>query len=306
MFNIRKNKNAEDCNLKEFEAISNGIKIQFYIHNLNLGIKKGLLLYIQGSGPIPLWAVSKNSSALTFNLHTYPAVQEQYYFVIISKPGLSFHEIENISLYHELLSLQFRVFQAESVLNWLTEQEFIDRKRVLIVGHSEGADVAAKLTSTNKGITHLAYLASGGISQYFDYILSIRKQQIQGHICEEKANTDLDSILKNIQEITKNPTSTQDFWLGHTYLRWSSFSTPPIGSLLQIDVPIFVGIGSKDQIVHLESADYIITEFSRIGKKNLTYKIYKNSDHGFSDISNTKSTSLKHRLLDDILEWTKN
>lgn len=47
----------------------------------------------------------------------------------------------------------------------------------------------------------------------------------------------------------------------------------------QINIPIFVGIGSGDESVPVESARFLESKFSEQGKHNLIVKVYPGADH---------------------------
>ncbi|WP_103864907.1 dienelactone hydrolase family protein [Aquimarina sp. I32.4] len=104
----------------------------------------------------------------------------------------------------------------------------------------------------------------------------------------------------------KHPNATDKFWEGknNSYNRWSHFSEPPIDNLLQINKPIFVAIGTKDQAVPIESTYLIPIEFIRHKKNNLTFKTYLNLDHGFGkELKNGKFEEHWNDIFKDFLEW---
>ena len=156
-------------------------------------------------------------------------------------------------------------------------------KKLIVLGSSQGSDVVAKLGTINSDITHIVFLAAGGINQLADFPTMVRKDVYKGIITEVESKIIIDSLLVQIQQIYNNPSPTK-FWDDNSYLSYASFSEPPLENLLQIDIPIFVGIGMADENVPVESAYVIPIEFMRHGKTNLTFKHYPNLDHSFVEI----------------------
>jgi len=178
---------------------------------------------------------------------------------------------------------------------------------VIVIGHSEGADVVAKLGTVNKKITHIGFWSGGGITQYYDFALFIRKEVSEGKIDEQIAQQKLNSLLTKIKEIETEPNSISKKWLGNTYKRWNHFSEPSINNLLKINIPIFVAFGAKDTSVPLESALLIPIEFIRHKKDNLTFKIYPDYDHSFNKVPTNENEDWKSNwmdVFDEFIEWT--
>lgn len=247
-------------------------------------------------------------STIPFDLDKIP---KDYAFVVVSKKCVPFATINETynppKCYYENESLDYRVWQYDNVINYITKTFFKNAKKVVALGHSEGSDVVAKLGTVNKKITHIGFWSGGGNTQYNDFALFIRQEVSQGEIDEATSLKKLDSLYAQIEDIENNPTSIDKFWLDNTYKRWHDFSEPPVENLLKIDVPIFVAIGTKDQAVPIESSLIIKTEFLRHHKNNLTFKIYPNLDHGFETVpknENEESKDMWMEIFSEFMEWT--
>ncbi|APD05904.1 hypothetical protein UJ101_00352 [Flavobacteriaceae bacterium UJ101] len=275
---------------------------------------KNVLIYLQGSKAMSLYQTMEEDNKtyigtvipLDFNL--FP---DDYLFVVISKKGFPFltkmdEEFPIPESYFENQTLSYRTFQVDQVIKDLTRNNKNQFEKIIALGHSEGSDVVAKLGTINEDVTHFGYWSGGGNTQLIDFITFIRKKVDKGLISEEKAQVEINSILEEFKKIMANPNATDKFWEGknNSYKRWSSFSEPPVENLLQIDKPLFVAIGTKDQAVALESAYLIPVEFIRNKKNNLTFKTYLDLDHAFGkELENGKFEDHWDDIFKDFLSW---
>ena len=281
-------------NFSHHELIVDGDTINYHVYasNENNVKQKNLLLYLQGSSASSILQIKEINgqkvltTAIPIDLDQIP---HEYDFVMISKKGFPWsmevkREIKVPDVYYEHQTLAYRAFQADEVLKHLLNKR--KYAKIVVLGHSEGSDVVAKLGTLNTEITHFGYLSGGGANQILDFILFIRREALMGNMSEEESVAEINSTLDKYTEIMDNSDAIDKFWSGKTnsYKRWSSFSEPPIANLLKIDKPIFAAIGSQDNSVALESFYLIPIEFIRYKKDNLTFKVYPDLDHQFGKI----------------------
>ncbi|WP_312921929.1 alpha/beta hydrolase [Empedobacter brevis] len=288
--------------------------INYHIYSKNdIKTTDGIIMFIQGSAAEPLFKITKKNkytsikNQVPFNLDKIP---ENYAFVVVSKKCIPFStEDENYkspACFYANEGLDYRVWQYNEVLKQLTKKLVKNPKKVLVIGHSEGSDVAAKLGTLNKTITHIGFWAGGANTQYYDFALFIRKKLNEGKIDEQTAKQQLDSVFSQLKEIEANPNSTSKLWIESTYRRWHHFSEPPIENLLKIKVPVFVVHGAKDTSVPVESALLIPVEFIRHKKNNLTFKLYPEYDHSFNKVFENEPEKYESHWMDvfeDFMEW---
>jgi pimeloyl-ACP methyl ester carboxylesterase len=273
-----------------------------------------ILLYIQGSSAQSLYQIKKVNGGVSIGTSVafdFATIPNDYLFVVISRKGFPFSTEmdEPFSIpksYFEYQTLDYRVKQADLVLNDLCEKFNKQIDKIIALGHSEGSDVVAKLGTLNKKITHFGYWSGGGNTQFIDFVTFIRKDVDKGNLTEEQAKIKIDSLFNDFKAIMADPNATDKFWEGNdnSYKRWSHFSEPPIENLLQIDKPLFVAIGTKDQAVTIESAYLIPVEFIRHKKNNLTFITYPDLDHGFEkELENGKFKDYWNDVFLDFLNW---
>ena len=291
-------------------------KVIYYVSSNNQDNDLPVLLYLDGSGPYPLFQYTEMGIGSTVVLN-FQELSKTYRIVLISKPSVPFIDSVITSAngmpiypepdeYRKRLSLEWRVKAANDVINEVLSKQ--GQQDLTVLGFSEGAQVGPYLAALNPKVDQLILFAGNGLNQFFDPIINARLKAKVGALSEEEAQTEIDSLFAMYKSIYNNPTSTNNDWWGHSYLRWASFTAKdPIDALRKLDIPIYIANGSLDENSVL-SADYIYLDFLRLGKTNLTYKTYPNCDHQFNElkIENGQVISATPRLneaLDAALKW---
>ncbi len=273
---------------EEFFITIEGDTTFFYYHQIPNSNPTLLVLHLQGTSPDPLFSVEKEKnkfSTYRWFPGDYKLLDEEYGYVIIAKSGIPpirRKESVNYGKYHQLNSLDHRVKQADTVINFLAKKVIKDVERIIVYGHSEGAPVAAKLGTVNNDITHLGFWAGNALPDFYDFALFTSKAVTQKNISTIEAKENIEQLITEFELISKNRNSTDaKFKDDYSDKRWWSYSEPPINNLLKIDIPIFVQVAGKDESAPIESTYLIPLEFIRLGKENLTYEICAECDHGF-------------------------
>ena len=295
---------------KEDTIIRNNESILYYTYSKGNTTKNKIILYIQGSDPSPQFSYRIKDSKiqkLCWLNGEFKIISDEYLYVVVEKIG--FEELideDNIpipKIYQKMNSLQNRVFRINEVINYLTAKQ--QYEKVIVYGHSEGAPVAAKLAIINKKITHLGFWAGNALPDFYDFILENRRDYYKGEISDSTAQKRIDNLILKFKNISKDSVNTDGD--GYTNLRWWSYAEPPIYNLLKIDIPIYVQVATKDKSAPIESTYLIPLEFSRLGKKNLTYKVCIGCNHGFVITNDQGNKENKWKeIFSDFIEWTNN
>lgn len=293
--------------------------------------KKDILVFFHGSGGNPLFiqtikldtiqivenGVTKSKVEKSLFLNTsvpfdLDRIPNDYIFVLISKKGVPFSSDKNAyepsQTFYKNESLNYRVWQGDKVINDITKKMIKKPNKIVIIGHSEGSDVVAKLGHKNKKITHIGYWAGGANTQYYDFALFIQKEVQNGKTTQTEANKSLDSLFTDIKNIENDPNNFEKQWLGNPYRRWTQFTEPPIDNLLKINKPLFVAVGGKDESVPIESSLLIPIEFIRHKKENLTFKIYPEYNHSFAKPPNSENDEWSWEwmnVFEDFMKWVE-
>jgi len=277
---------------KHHQIISENDTINYHsFAQTSLDSVENFLVYIHGSGSEPLFTIIKDSlgyqmqSAVPFNLETVPS---SYAMILVSKKSIPFCVVDkpNYKAPESFFlneKLDYRVYQNDMVINEISKN-YPQLKKLIVLGHSEGSDVAAKLCTINKNITALAYWSGGGNSQFYDFPLFISKEMNAGNITQSEALDQYQELINQYDLMMIEKDSIHKQWYGNSFTRWAHFNEPPIESLVQLEIPIYLAMGMADQAVPIESAMLIPAEFTRLRKTNLTYKFYPDLDHSFMEI----------------------
>ena len=302
-----------DPKLKTFEI---------HVTKANAHFKKPLLIYIDGSGNFPIYYKNKSgnySTSIPLDIAKYA---KDYHVVLISKPNIPFSDSLQYSpsgrkfypendLYKELYSLDWRAETASKAINFLWKKLPIDKKKIIVMGYSEGSQVAPKVAVLNKKVTNVVCFVGNALNQLYDFIINTRLEADRNKISAVQSQKIVDSLYNEFAKIYANPTSTNQTWYGETYLKWSSFSnTTPLENMLKLTIPILYIAGGKDNNQTILNMDYAKLEFLRKGKNNLTYKVYPNCNHYFQESFTTDDgKNIKTDKIDEVhqfaLEWTK-
>ncbi len=264
-----------------------------------------LVVYLQGSNYAPIFHGPEG--AIRGTLFLGPWDFPDHHYAVIAKPEAPFWAErvgETPRAYHEALSLPWRVAAARAVVSDLARQPWVDRSRVAVVGHSEGADVAPWVAVDHPAVTHVASLSGGALSQMYDFVLDIRRRQRSGTVSFEEAEAEVAALHDRYRRIYAAPSASDSLWQGdHSYLRWSSFFRAPLEAYLALDIPVFVAAGTADEAVPVESADYLPLAFIQAGKENLTYRVWP-VDHFYREVTTEGETiSRKPDVVSALRSW---
>lgn len=272
---------------------------------------KGVILLLHGSGGNSVFARGEDGRLYQPIFSTeLGSFRNEWNIVVVEKRGvrLGDHEIhrdpQRSREYTEHATRGGRVADVVRVIDALPALGLFDDSRLLLIGHSEGSKVAAGVAARSRHITHLALLGAGAGHGLFDSLLGLRRQLAGGAISAEQFQASYETLVDDFRDIAADPSALEKFWAGHTYARWASYAFHPMsGDLLQIEIPIFLGIASEDRSSPPGSADLIVAAFVRAGKRNLTVRNYLGCDHGLFQCENGKAENRQGEVLSDVMRW---
>ncbi|HJU70470.1 MAG TPA: acyl-CoA thioester hydrolase/BAAT C-terminal domain-containing protein [Paucimonas sp.] len=171
--------------------------------------------------------------------------------------------------------------RADHPARWLADQgEFIRSelsaarangqtpRRVVIVGISEGAEIAPILARRIPGITHVALFANGGMDPFDAYRLQMQKHGFH-HALEDIARR-----CNGAPGDTEAAGRSCRYWRELQGIRHTD-------NLLALDIPIFIAMGEADVMVPIESAWFIRDRFAAHGKTSLRLLTLPDTGHDF-------------------------
>lgn len=317
-----------DYGLKAFSIQDKQLgAINFYVSAAGIDSTKPLLLALDGSGHFPLATLVRlKKQMLVYNTFDHEVLQlaDKFHIVFISKPGVPFCDTVDIDADHvdfkevaerqkpseeytRRASLFWRSEAASRVINYLCKKIPVNKQKVIVYGYSEGGQVVPRLAVINKKVTHCASIVGAGLNQFYDWLTRQRVLAAKGEVSHAEAQRRIDSVMAIFADIYRHPTATDKEWEGHAYLRWGSYCTTiPLEQLTQLTIPVFMAVGSNDKNSPIYGLDYVPLEFLRLGKQNLTYKVYP-TDHFFNEtrLVNGKEEVISHKqeMIEDLLKW---
>lgn len=155
----------------------------------------------------------------------------------------------------------------------------VDTTRLLVMGHSEGAEMAAHIAGSNDSVTHVACLAGVGTSQLFDFVTMVSDGTMD---CPGKTPSDkIEYTYQKWREIQTDPNSVTKFYEGHPYRRWYSFwSHTALDDLLKTQAKIYIAKGTADRSTSITAFEVVRSELLSHGKV-ITAERIEGADHGF-------------------------
>jgi predicted esterase len=259
-----------------------------------------LALFILGSGAHSNFLV-RDGATLTAHRDFRDLIQGRARLLVVEKPGVPFGSQPTSPGTANGSSDEFR--QQHTFPRWLEalsaslqaarQLPGIDASRILVVGHSEGALMAAALAARHRFITHVACLAVGGYSQATDFMAEARQGSFS-----------VQSLKERWKDIRLHPADHNRIWLGHAYPYWATFTTPSIVEQLQSSAAkVFVAQGSLDGTKPLQDLDLIDATLSAQGR-NVTALLIEGANHGFQfkDQSTTGRDGWRE-ILSKVITW---
>ena len=266
-----------------------GRRITFYV-SASLHHSVPLALFVQGSG---CHSVFKRGERGQFrggyqNI-LLRAARDSARVVVVEKPGVKFLDdptcggtAEDCSaLFHEEQTLPRWTTALAAAIRGASELPSVDRSKLLIVGHSEGGIVAARLAATLPAVTHAAILASSGPTQLYD-LLEAARTSLDPDDPPDEAEARTQQIFDTVREIQADPNSTSKFAWGHPYRRWSSFlTTSTLDEVLASRAKIYLAHGSLDAVVPVTAFEILRAELVTRGR-TVTAERVEGADHSFT------------------------
>jgi len=217
-----------------------------------------LVLYIQGSGCTPMFRRDGERLRAGYASALAPLANPRLRVVTVEKPGIRPESVGPTDGTAEGCSTEFR--RDHTLDRWLASLHAAlaaarqlpgsRSEATLVIGHSEGGTVAARLARRDGQVSHVAVLSAGGQGAEFDMIERARRSATPGG--EEAAMAEAEARWRAIRE---RPGSDEMVW-GHPFRRWSSFGQAiPAEDLLATRASVFLVHGTRDESVPIASFD---------------------------------------------------
>ncbi|HLP95749.1 MAG TPA: hypothetical protein VK168_17015 [Saprospiraceae bacterium] len=299
--------------------------ISFLLADTSTTATKPILLFCQGSLPVPLFAEIESYGLYmlgggigNFDLNK---LRQHYHIVVVSMPHIpaiaskeqlneQFQVITNPKIpysfpkaYVQADFLDRYVERAYQALDFLKKQPWVDSRKLVVAGHSQGAKVATKLARKHPDITHLGLFGANPFGRADQMIRQARQDAQEGKITWEEA----DSIMNDQYRFFETVHQPDSLKVNPEYLSWNSFSETFFDDWLELDIPIYLSYGTDDPVAAL--CDLVPLLFIKEGKKNLTLKRYLHLEHNFFPVDpNSRQPNYNQprwpEVMNTFLDWS--
>ncbi|HYI64717.1 MAG TPA: hypothetical protein VEW71_07515 [Allosphingosinicella sp.] len=241
-----------------------------------------LMLMIQGSGCDPVMRIAEAGSySSLFNLLPY-AAEGRFAVMAVEKPfsgpvpggshgtasGCSAEFNADFTAESWLAALQASLADARR-LPW------VDRRRTLVFGASEGAVMASLLAARDERVTDVVSIGGSGATQLFDFIAFAYQRCFDRSQC-------IANVERQARAIAAAPQSSTDFAWGHPHKRWTSFfAVDPGEALLRSRARVYLAFGTSDASVPPISQELIAARLMSAGR-DVTVRRVPNAGHDLS------------------------
>jgi len=283
----------------------------YYLKNYKKKPNK-LVLFIQGTDPFPIFfnkVIDGQPTPVKMFNDDYKSLDSTYTYAIVAKPGLSgIFKREGFNppdRYDEKNYQQYRVEQVDRAIEDIVKNHLNKPEKIIVYGHSEGAQIASHLALRNKHVTHLGFWSGNVLNNFYEFALFERIAALKGRQSDSVTHENIMGLLDWYGSIIENPNSTKkDNW-GYTNKRWSSYEQAPINNLLKVDIPIHAMFATKDESTPIETAYLLPVQFLQKRKENLTFEVCMGCDHTYRE--KTKKGTIKHwdRIFKEFIAWTE-
>jgi dienelactone hydrolase len=240
-----------------------------------------LLLVIQGSGCDLLFDRGPKGSRLNLAEFILPLTQGRFTVLVVEKPysgavgGVTGTATHCSRAFNEEFTAERWAGALEAAVRDARRRPFTDPGRMLVLGHSEGARMAAMLAGRDGRITDVAMFGGGGVTPFFDTLASAYQR---GDTAAERL-AHMQASDEMLRAIAAKPDSVDDFAWGHPYRRWSSFfRTSPTDDLRRSKARVYVANGTADESVPFLSSQILAATLLTDGR-DVTVRRIPDADH---------------------------
>jgi hypothetical protein len=272
--------------------------------------KAPLVLFVQGSGCIPPFVGlgTPNRYSTVFNF--LPLAQRgDYAVMVVDKPYQPDAPPQALpqapagvatgcpAAFNAYFSYDTWLDTLRTALRHALALPWVDGRRVLVFGVSEGAVMAAGLARALPEVTHVALVGGTGTSQLYDFAANAYRAGTS----DDDTLARLADIDATVDAINADPRSTDKFAWGHTYLRWSTFfAQAPGENLVQSKARVWLASGMRDQSVPILSTEVAYARLRALGR-DVTFRRVPRAGHAL--VPEGGSMADVQKEYDAIMAW---
>lgn len=254
-----------------------GRNVTYYISRPKDG-PAPLMLMIQGSGCAPVMNPQPGGTYSTlFNLLPFGA-DGRFTVLAVEKPFSAKNDAGAgtangcSAAFNDSFTAESWLLALQSSLRDARKSSWVDPKRTLVFGASEGAVMATMLAAEDARITDIIAFGGSGTTQLYDFIAHAYRTCFNVAACL----ADLDT---KVHAIAADPASSTAFAWGHPYKRWTSFfRVDPGEELLRSKARVYLAFGTADNAVPALSQEVAVAKLMA-ANRDVTVRRVPDADH---------------------------
>jgi hypothetical protein len=300
---------------KHERLISKKDTIDFVFASQKGNVKtKKTIFFIQGSGTIPIMSNSPEGANYLIPPFNLDKVLKDFNFVIISKPGIpiivdkkDLNEHSELKITPFTYTLQNNLFDLSRRAIKIINLFYKKKNEIYLVGHSQGARVAAYVTyKMGKKIKKSAFMSINIKNRFDEELNNLRIEQIKNKIDNDVITKKINKIEKDYRDLKSDQKDNVKRFRGvdgDTYYSYASFTFPYFNYYLEnIKIPELFVYGSADYGGTSENDKAKLEN----EKSNLEFKVYEGLNHNFENKrGDTETEYYWQNVFEDVVTWLK-
>jgi dienelactone hydrolase len=202
--------------------------------------------------------------------------------------------------------LENYISRAKLVINFLYRQKWVDKKRIVLLGHSQGAKVSVEASVNNRKVYKVGFLSGNPFGRTEQYIRLERYSSMIGQKQPAESQLEINRYYEVWKDIIKHP-SDPEVKYGDPNITWKTFNKSQLENLLKLKVPIYVAYGTEDYKAIM--CDLLPIHFISAGNTNLTLKAYVGLEHNFMEIDKARKPIYSkihwQEVMDEFIKWVE-
>jgi dipeptidyl aminopeptidase/acylaminoacyl peptidase len=262
-----------------------------------------LVVYVQGSGFASHFVpASVGFASGTGHASLVDAARGRARVLLVEKPGVTFGSDgrgEPPAEFRREHTLEHWSTAIVAAIRAARTLPSVDTTRLLVIGHSEGGIVAARVARVLPEVGHVALLAGEGPSQWVSLVALAREGALLAQVGETPDQRE-HAVRAAWDSIRADPHNASRMWFGHAYPRWASFlSTSPIEQLAGARARVLIVQGDADRAVLPSTADSLYAALRARGQEAQIERV-GGADHSFRLASGEDRWGT---VLSRVLDW---
>lgn len=249
-------------------ALPDKHRVTFYLSTAQpVTGRRPLVVWVQGTGCESLFQKGPGEQLVAGQQSLLERAAGNSAIVLaVEKPGVEYldrqqdagNSLECRPEFRERYTLDNWAGSIAAAIQAARELPEVDTRHTLIIGHSEGALVAVRVSNIAPGVTHVASLAGGGPSHLFVVSEFMRRNGYDPEL----------AVYPCWRAIQHDPDSTIKFCWGQTHRQWSSFwKTTLVKESLQSKARLYFMHGSADGQNPVAAFDVLRAELMTAGRE---------------------------------------